>query len=228
MSLVKMVIAEAPLELVPREICNHAAVIKSAKLRNKKPTEILLDKSVHYHAMKNLPDSVKRGRPDIVHVTLLEIMSSPLNIEGKLQVFVHTYGDYVIEVNPETRIPRNYNRFVSLIEQLFKEGVVPPKAKKPLLRMYPSTITSLLKMLGVSGLILLDEKGVPTSPKKICEEALRRGLPIVIGGFPHGEFSNEVVANSVATYSIYHKPLDAWTVASIIVHACEELLKIIL
>ncbi|MEM0025953.1 MAG: 16S rRNA methyltransferase [Zestosphaera sp.] len=228
MSLVKIVIAEASLELVPREICNHAAVIKSAKLRNKKPTEILLDKSVHYHAMKDLPDSLKRGRPDITHITLLEILSSPLNIEGRLQVFVHTYGDYVIEVSPEIRIPRNYNRFVSLIEQLFKEGVVPPRAKKPLLRLFPSTITSLLKKLGASGLILLDEKGVLTSPKSICEEALKKDLPIVIGGFPHGEFSNEVVANAVATYSVYHKPLDAWVVASIIVHACEELLKIIL
>ncbi|MFN3268752.1 MAG: 16S rRNA methyltransferase [Zestosphaera sp.] len=228
MSLVKIVIAEASLELVPREICNHAAVIKSAKLRNKKPTEILLDKSVHYHAMKNLPDSMKRGRPDIVHVTLLEMLSSPLNMEGKLQVFVHTYGDYVIEVNPEIRIPRNYNRFVSLIEQLFREGVVPPEARKPLLRIFPSTITSLLKKLGVPGLILLNEKGVLVSPKKICEEALKKDLPIVIGGFPHGEFSNEVVANAVATYSIYHKPLDAWVVASIIVHACEEHLKIIL
>lgn len=228
MSLVKIVIAEASLELVPREICGHAAVIRSAKLRNKKPTEILLDKSIHYHAMKGLPDSLKRGRPDIVHVTLLEILSSPLNLERKLQVFVHTYGDYVIEVSPEVRIPRNYNRFVGLIEQLFKEGVIPPGTEKPLLKLFPSTITSLLKKLGVPGLLLLDEKGVLTSPKSICEEALGRGLPIVIGGFPHGEFSNEVVANAVATYSIYHKPLDAWVVASIIVHACEELLKIIL
>lgn len=60
MSLVKVVIAEASLELVPREICDHAAVVKSARLKNKKPTEILLDKSIHYHAMKNLPDSSKR------------------------------------------------------------------------------------------------------------------------------------------------------------------------
>ncbi|MEM4829377.1 MAG: 16S rRNA methyltransferase, partial [Zestosphaera sp.] len=97
-----------------------------------------------------------------------------------------------------------------------------------LLRLFPSTITSLLNKLGASGLILLDEKGVLTSPKSICEEALKKDLPIVIGGFPHGEFSNEVVANAVATYSVYHKPLDAWVVASIIVHACEELLKIIL
>ena len=228
MSLVKMILAEASLELVPREICNHAAIIKSARLRNKKPTEILLDKSLHYHAMRNLPNSSKRGRPDIIHVTLLEILSSPLNIEGKLQVFIHTYGDYVIEVSPEVRIPRNYNRFVALMEQLFKNGVIPPGAEKPLLKIFPSTITSLLKRLGVSGLILLDEKGVLTSPKKICEEALRKNLPIVIGGFPHGEFSNEVVANAVATYSIYHKPLDTWVVASTIIHACEELLKIIL
>jgi len=228
MSLVRVVIAEASLELVPREICDHAAVVKSARLRNKKPAEILLDKSIHYHAMKDLPDSSKRGRPDIVHVTLLEMLSSPLNIEGKLQVIIHTYGDYVIEVDPKTRIPRNYNRFVGLMEQLFKEGSVPPGAKKPLLKLYPSTVTSLLRKLGVPGLILLDEKGVIASPKNVCREALEKGLPIAIGSFPHGEFSNEVIANAVSTYSIYHKPLDTWAVASIIIHACEELLKIIL
>lgn len=228
MSVLKVVIAEASLELVPREICMHPAVLKNARLRGKKPTEVLLDKSVHYHAMKGLPNVVKRGRPDIVHVTLLELLSSPLNIEGRLQIFIHTYGDYVIEVSPETHVPRNYNRFVGLMEQLFIEGAVPPESGKRLLTLYPSTVTNLLKKLGAPGAILLNEKGVLNSPRNICREALDKGLPVIIGGFPHGEFSNEVVANAVATYSIYHKPLDAWVVASILVHSCEEILKIIL
>lgn len=228
MSLLKVVIAEASLELVPREICNHPAVLKNARFRGKKPTEILLDKSLHYHAMRNLPDSEKRGRPDIVHVVLLESLSSPLSMEGKLQVFIHTYGDYVIEVSPETHIPRNYNRFVGLMEQLFKEGSVPPKSEKPLLRIYPSSITGLLKKLGVSGAILLDENGLLASPREVCREALDKGLPLIIGGFPHGRFSNEVIANALVTYSIYHRPLDAWVVTSIMIHACEEALKVLL
>ncbi|MEM0014436.1 MAG: 16S rRNA methyltransferase [Zestosphaera sp.] len=228
MSSLKVVIAEASLEPVPREICMHPAVLKNARLRGKKPTEVLLDKSIHYHAMKDLPNAGKRGRPDIVHIVLLELLSSPLNIEGRLQVFIHTCGDYVIEVSSETHIPRNYNRFVGLMEQLFISGSTPPDSEKPLLRLYPSTITNLLRKLDVPGAILLDEKGTPNSPRSVCREALNGGFPVIIGGFPHGEFSDEVVANAVATYSIYHKPLDAWAVASILVHSCEEVLKIIL
>ena len=64
----------------------------------------------------------KRGRPDIVHFTLLEALGSPLNLEGLLKIYVHTYSGYVIDVRPEVRLPRDCNRFSGLMEQLFQEG----------------------------------------------------------------------------------------------------------
>ncbi|MEM4586704.1 MAG: 16S rRNA methyltransferase, partial [Desulfurococcaceae archaeon] len=112
-------LVESALETVPKEIIDHPAVVKNARRRGKKPWEVLLDVSLHYHAMKNLKDWFKRGRPDIVHVTLLEALESPLNRSGLLEIYIHTYGDYVLFIDPETRIPRNYNRFVGLIEQVF-------------------------------------------------------------------------------------------------------------
>jgi len=227
-TILKLVLAESSLELVPQEIASHPSVLKHAKLRGKKPTEILLDKSFHYSAMKRLKDKEKRGRPDIVHVTLLEALSSPLNIEGKLRIYIHTYGDYVIEVNHKTRIPKSYLRFVGLMEQLLTVGEVPPKSKEPLLKIYPSNLTNLLKLLNARGAIVLDEEGELTSPKAICNEAISKDIPVVVGGFPHGRYGSEVYANAIATYSIYHKPLETWTVTSIIIHACEEVLKILL
>ena len=40
---------------------------------------------------------------------------------NKLEVLIHTQDEYLITVNPKIRLPKNYVRFVGLIEQLFKE-----------------------------------------------------------------------------------------------------------
>ncbi len=58
----------------------------------------ILDRSYHHAAMKDIADSEKRGRPDIAHLCLLEALGSPLNKEGLLRTYVHTYNDYVISV----------------------------------------------------------------------------------------------------------------------------------
>jgi len=226
LSVIKVVLAESAIELVPREIASHPSVLSTARRRGKSPTEILLDVSLHYHAMKSLRNRHKRGRPDIVHVTLLELLSSPLNLEGKLEVIVHTINDYVIRIDPTTRIPRNYNRFVGLIEQLLKEGRVPPDSPKPLMEAVAMNFSSLMKELGTDSVVLLDESGELVSTEEVCRVAISESLPIVIGGFPHGEFSPEVKAFAKYTYSIYHKPLDTWVVASRVVSACEKILKV--
>uniref|UniRef100_A0A3Q2QRT4 EMG1 N1-specific pseudouridine methyltransferase n=1 Tax=Fundulus heteroclitus TaxID=8078 RepID=A0A3Q2QRT4_FUNHE len=54
-------------------------------------------------------------RPDITHQCLLMLMDSPLNRAGLLQVYIHTEKNALIEINPQTRIPRTFNRFCGLI-----------------------------------------------------------------------------------------------------------------
>ena len=228
MRVIKLILAESSLELIPRDIIGHPAVLKTAQRRGKKPTEILLDVSLHYHAMKKLHNKHKRGRPDIVHITLLELLSSPLNIEGNLRIYIHTINDYVIIVDPRTRIPRNYNRFVGLMEQLLTIGKVPPDSDKPLMEAIAMGFTALLKYIGKEEVILLSEKGEIVSTDELCRKALEEDIPIVIGGFPHGDFSEEVLASAKYVYSIYPRPLDAWVVASRIATACEKVLKILL
>jgi rRNA pseudouridine-1189 N-methylase Emg1 (Nep1/Mra1 family) len=46
---------------------------------------------------------------------LLTLLDSPLNKAGLLQVYIHTEGNVLIEVNPRTRIPRTYKRFAGLM-----------------------------------------------------------------------------------------------------------------
>lgn len=52
-----------------------------------------------------------------------------------LRVYIHTRNNEIIYVKPETRIPRNYNRFVGLMESLFKNKAVPPELELLKLRI---------------------------------------------------------------------------------------------
>lgn len=224
-----LILAESALETVPREIWGHPAVYKHAKRRGKSPGQILLDRSLHHQAMKSLPKAEKRGRPDIVHVSLLEALSSPLNREGMLETYVHTIGDYVIHVNPETRLPRNYNRFVGLIEQLFERGRVPPNAEKPLLTIRPMSLRRLLETLEPTHTILLVEDGEPIKLSQLAQLIVEEEKPaIIVGGFPHGDFEPETRRLADSQYSLYNgKPLETWVIVSHVITAVEEKLEII-
>lgn len=227
MKILNLVLAETSLELIPNEIASHPAIVKSAKRRGKHWSEVLLDISIHYSAMRKLPNRHKRGRPDIAHIALLEALSSPLNLEGSLRIYVHTINDYVIFIDPLTRIPRNYNRFVGLTEQLFKFGKVPPDSDKPLMIVKNMNLRNLLNYLSKPSFITLDEEGELRSCEEICRIALNEDLPILIGGFPHGDFSKDVYEMSKYVFSIYAKPLDTWVVVSRILSGCERILNII-
>lgn len=222
-----LILLEASLETVPASIANHPAVVKTASRRGKKPTEILLDKSIHYHAMKKLPRAEKRGRPDIVHIALLEALESPLNKTGDLSTYIYTIEGHAVFIDPSTRIPRNYNRFVGLMEQLFKEGRVPPGSEKPLLYLKTIKLEDLIKESMSRGLILLSEECEYKPVYSVVEEAISEKLAIGIGGFPHGDFEEETKKQAVRCYSIYREPLSTHIVVSRIIASAEKILGVI-
>ena len=43
------------------------------------------------------------------------LLDSPLNRAGLLQVYIHTERNVLIEVHPQTRIPRTFDRFSGLM-----------------------------------------------------------------------------------------------------------------
>ncbi|MFQ5761801.1 MAG: hypothetical protein ACE5PO_02085, partial [Candidatus Bathyarchaeia archaeon] len=116
-----LILAEASLEVVPPEVAGHPQVLAHARKLGVNEREVILDKSYHYNAMAKLKQKEKRGRPDIIHFCLLEALGSPLNLEGLLQVHIHTLNNQVLTVNPRCRLPRNYNRFIGLMQQLFRD-----------------------------------------------------------------------------------------------------------
>ncbi|WP_456366196.1 16S rRNA methyltransferase [Thermococcus sp.] len=207
--MLHLILAEAELEPVPPAIASHPAVLRHARRRGKKPTSILLDSTYHHAALRNLPDGDRRGRPDIVHVSLLNALESIANREGLLRVYVHTRNDEVIHIKGETRIPRNYNRFVGLIEDLFSKGAVPRGLE--LLRIERMGLRELVEEIEGRTFVMY-ESGRIMTPRELGEALSREEDPVVIvGAFPHGDFRGEVPGERV---SIYGEPLMTWTVVN--------------
>ncbi|MEM4721723.1 MAG: hypothetical protein QXT73_06670 [Candidatus Methanomethylicaceae archaeon] len=227
MKRLNLILAESALEVVPREIADHPSVKRWAEKRGKDPNKVLLDISFHYAAMRGLRDWDRRGRPDIVYVTLLNVLGSPLNREGLLQVYVHTLNDFVITVDPETKLPRNYLRFLGLMEQLFDIGKVPPTGKW-LMKLEKKNLKNLLEELKSDKTIFLTEEGRKTKVEKLGAMIIKEDSPsVVIGGFQKGEFNEENMRLADAKISLYKKALDAWVVAGLVVHEVGRALEIV-
>ena len=75
----------------------------------------------HAHQAKKHNRDPADSRPDIVHQCMLALLDSPLNKAGRLQLFIHTQRDILIEVNPIIRMPRTYKRFAGLMVQLLQK-----------------------------------------------------------------------------------------------------------
>lgn len=219
--MLHLIIADSELETVPPEIAKHKVILWHARKRGRRPTEIILNSSLHYPAMHKLPDWERRGRPDIVHFCLLTALDSPLNMEGLLRIYVHTRQDKIIAVNPATNLPRMYNRFEGLMEQLFLKRQVPPE--HPLLILKNGSLKSILDEICPKHRIVMTEKG---RRKKISEVfknfETNDDVCVVVGGFPHGDFLTNIKSLDAELISIYEKPLTAPTVVSRIITAFEQ------
>jgi len=217
-----LVFAESALETVPRDLWSHPAVGKHSRRRKKQPGLTILDRSYHHGAMKGLSENEKRGRPDIIHFSLLEALGSPLNRAGLLEVHVHTIDDHVIYVDPQIRLPRNYERFIGLMEQLFQLGKV-PKTGPALLSLEPKTISDLIMDIGPDYVVAFSRLGSSMTLRDVMTSLSSKGrLAAIIGGFPKGHFSEETVSLTNEMISIDFDALEAWTVASRVIYEYEK------
>ena len=217
-----LILGESALETVPEEIAHRPSVTRHATRRGKRAVETLLDRSYHHSAMRTLENAAKRGRPDIAHFTLLEALGSPLNREGLLRTYVHTLDERVISVSPQIRLPRNYDRFVGLIEQLFQTGRIPPEGAV-LLEVKKQTLIELVEEINPTCLVALTVKGVPRTSDQLAEALTREERPVVlIGGFPHSHFTEKTLRLASELVAVDPEPLEAWTVASRVISSFER------
>ena len=213
-----IIFAESALETIPQSLWNHPSVKNNAHRCGKSPRFLLLDRSYHHAAMKTLKGKEKRGRPDIVHFALLEALGSPLNREGLLRVYVHTTGDYVITVNSKTRLPRNYNRFVGLMEQLFEQSRA-PREGSVLLELKRQKLSQLLDEIGPSYVVAFSKLGTPQNPQGLFSRLSgEEKLVLIIGGFPHSHFLQTTTELANEVVCLDPEPLETWVVASMVIY----------
>lgn len=214
----RILIAEAEIELAPPEIAGHPAVRKNADAQGRRAGEVLLDQNLHGPAMARLEDGKRRGRPDIVHYTLLTLLESPLAKQGRIEVAIHTRHNLFIRVKADTRLPRGEARFQGLLAKVLREGK--SHDKDPLLWIDGEcTAKHALKTFAQGPIIRLDENAPVIQPVELASLAKDGELTLVLGGFPSGQFSPAWVEAAPQTASIWPEALNAWAVAAELVAA---------
>ncbi len=223
-SMLNILFVEAALEIVPRGISRHPAVVRNAKRMGKAPEGVLLDRSFHHRAMLDLTEGEKRGRPDIIHFCLLEALGTPLNKMGKLKSIVHTLNGDTLSIAPELRLPRDCLRFNSLMEQLFAEGSVPPGEKEPLMSLERKSIRDIKIDIKPSRTIALTSHGKPEKLENICKRLASESNPLVfLGAYPHGPMREQTLAQADEAVSINKEALEAWVVTSRLIYEYEKM-----
>lgn len=222
--MINLIIADAEIETIPPELSHDFNIINFAKKKGKGTELILLDSNyMHSSIDKHFPgESNRRGRPDIIHTLIMVVQDSILNREKRLRLIIHTRKNKIITINPATRLPRSYNRFIGLIESLLvkekieSDGVV-------LMECRDGTLGDAVSMSGSRKVIVFS----PAGEKKTIDDLTQEDdTAYIIGGFSEGDYISDAYSLGDPC-SIYRDELTIWTVASEIVTAWERRLGLV-
>ncbi|TFG30991.1 16S rRNA methyltransferase [Candidatus Thorarchaeota archaeon] len=221
--MLHIILLNCALELIPSEISALKQIHKYASKRNKKPGELLLDQTYHGREMTRLENAEQRGRPDIVFHSLMTLLETPLCKSGFLTIHLHLQDDRIIKVNPEVRLPRNYDRFTGLIEQLLLVGRVPPEGE-PLLEVTRTDLTRLVSELKHERPVVQSMLAIEGGKKTPMNSLLNllpsdSTIPVIVGvgAFPHGDFGEELKQIFDTHIELDREVMMAW-------HVCAEIL----
>jgi len=179
----------------------------------------------------DLPLWWKRGRPDIVHFSLLTALSTPLFIERKLDVYVSTIENKLIFISKDLRIPKSYFRFEGLMMNLFRDKVInDPNGSRKLLELkeninFKDIISQIVKPNKVIGLSI---KGIRSNPFQIIVDSVEdknKNYCFVVGGFQRGHFQEDVKSIFDTMYSVSDYGLESHVVIARILYECEKLIQ---
>jgi rRNA small subunit pseudouridine methyltransferase Nep1 len=218
--MISLIISESALELVPFELEDHPSVISHARKLGKYSSEILLDNSWHFAAMKGIKNEIKRGRPDLVHFSILEATTIPLYLQNKLNLFVHTIDDKVIHFGKNVHLPKSYHRFEGVIEKLYQEKKIMIK-NELLLEIKDQTFLELIDEINPLKIIGFSTEGQLSSYEKIAAQIPDNSC-IVIGGFQKGHFSDSVQNKITDLFSIGNESFEGHVIVSRILYEYEK------
>jgi rRNA small subunit pseudouridine methyltransferase Nep1 len=218
--MLTIILVDTALEIIPHKLDDKLCVTQSKKRFG--AAGELLDTTLHYSVMKDLPNQEKRGRPDILQHYLLDTLGSPANLEGKLQIYFTTPQKFY-RVASETRCPRDYLRFKSLMRQLLELDHVPPDP--------PFLISTMDQPFNdwIKSNFTKDQIWKLTRQGESCnllsqfqQYNFDQPLAVLIGGFQKGSYSPEIEQLPGKKYSIYPQGLDSWIVINRVLSAYEQ------
>ena len=218
--MISLVLAESALELIPLELQDHPSVLSHAQKLGKDPSEILLDNSWHFAAMKGINNEIKRGRPDLVHFSILEATTIPLYLQNKIKIYIHTIDDKVIYIGENVHIPKSYHRFEGLIEKLFLEKTIRFDTSI-LLEIKEKSFSELINEIKPSKIIGFSTKGELSSFEKISSE-ISDNTCLIIGGFQKGHFSESTKNKINHLFSVDNLSYEAHVVIARILYEYEK------
>ena len=218
--MVSLIISESSLELIPLELEDHPSVVSHARKLGKYPSDILLDNSWHFAAMKGIKNEIKRGRPDLVHFSILEATTIPLYLQNKLNIFVHTIDDKVIHFGKNVHLPKSYHRFEGVTEKLYQEKKIIAN-NELLLEIKEQTFSELIDEIKPSKIVGFSTEGELSSYEKIAAQISDNSC-IIIGGFQKGHFSDSIQNKITDLYSIGNESFESHVIASRILYEYEK------
>ncbi len=225
--MLNLIIAETGLETIPEELFKHPS-LKKIRNNGKKPTDLLLDRTLHHFAIlsSNLEQDYKRARPDISHIILLSALATPLFKKNQLKVFIHTINDHVIKIGDNLRIPKSYTRYEGLILDVIKNRKIISREGHLLLEFNKNlTFLELIqKHIKPDIVIGFSTNGISNTFEYISKELSSFNNPCaIIGGFPKGHFSQQIESHLTKKYSISSTSLEAHVVVSRLIYEYEKI-----
>uniref|UniRef100_A0A1Q3EZJ1 18S rRNA (pseudouridine-N1)-methyltransferase n=1 Tax=Culex tarsalis TaxID=7177 RepID=A0A1Q3EZJ1_CULTA len=195
-------------------------ILEGAQLETVKvgPIFELLNCDDHLNLLKKFNRDPGSCRPDITHQSLLMLMDSPLNRAGLLQVYLKTEKNVLIEINPQTRIPRTFRRFAGLMVQLLhKFSIKASDSPQKLMRVIKNPISNHLPV-GCRKYAMSFSASKVEHPRELVPKQ-DEPVALVVGAFAHGSLN---VDYTEGTFSISNYPLSAALACSKLCSAFEE------
>jgi len=201
-------------------------VLENAQLESGKigKTMELLCADKHATFLRKNGKDPTNYRPDITHQCLLMLLDSPLNRAGLLQVYIHTARNVLIEVHPQTRIPRTFDRFCGLMVQLLYKLSIhasdgPQKLlkviKNPVSDHFPPGVRKLCTSFKAQRCV--NARELVPKPEETGGEA--PPIVIVVGAMAHGSLNLAYTEEDVAVSGY---PLSAALTCAKLCSAFEE------
>lgn len=218
--MISLILAESSLELVPVEIQSHPSVTRHARWFDRMPSGVLLDNSWHFAAMRGLDCQIKRGRPDLVHFSILAAITTPLYRMDQMRLYVHTINDKVIRFGSGVRMPKSYHRFEGIMGKLYRDGQI-ASDDHMLLELENRTLQDLIKEINPEVTLGLSTQGMQSTCESIAA-SMPDGACIVIGGFQKGHFSDTTQLLLDSVHSIGSVPLESHVVVARMIYEYEK------